>query len=153
MCHIVDALICRAVRKSQATSIRAKVTTNSELHQKNVSAQMINIERRIGTKRWKRFKLEHPIQLTWTDTGGILTDLPASSAKYVNVFHIDHGENKLTIYGVSIPVALSDFLRDKATYSVTVSVMGRRIQLDIFWCGHWKTIRVEGTMPRVRSRR
>jgi nucleoside 2-deoxyribosyltransferase len=148
--HLIKTEIVGA---SQATSIRAKVKTGSEIDQRNVSAQMIKIERRIEAERWKRFKLEQPIQLTWTDTDTILTDFLGCAAKYVNVFHVDHNENQLTIWKVPMPSALSAFLNQCATYRVTISVMGRQIQVDIIWRGHWNTMTARPTKRRVRSRR
>jgi nucleoside 2-deoxyribosyltransferase len=140
------------VGRSQATSIRAKVQTTSELHPKNVPAHIIKLERRIGRQRsWKRFDLRQPIQLTWADTDTIATDFVPSVPKYVNVFHIDHSEDNLTIWKVQIPAALADFLRQEATYRVTISVMGRQIQLDVLWRGNWSTMSVDVTKSRVRK--
>ena len=147
----VNVINTTIVGTSKATSIRVKVKTNSEIHSRNVPAQMTKIERRTGAER-KRFKLEQPIQLTWTDTDTILTDFSGSTAKYVNVFHIDHNENKLTIWRVSMPLALSAFLSIQATYRVTIEVMGRQIQLDIIWLGQWNTMTAELTKQK-RSRR
>jgi nucleoside 2-deoxyribosyltransferase len=149
----VSVVKTEIVGTSRATSIRAKVQTDSEIHRPNVSAHMVKIERRAGADRRKRFKLEQPIQLTWTDTDTILTDCFGSTEKYVNVFHIDHNENRLTIWRVSMPSALSEFLNSRATYKVAISVLGRQIQLNIVWHGHWSTMEVGLTKRRVRSRR
>lgn len=139
----------RTINNSQATSIRAKVKTGSKIERKNVSAQIVKIERRTGTRRWERFKLGQPIQLIWTDTDTISTNFSGLSTKYVNVFHIDHNENKLTIWR-SLPNALlSEFLNENARYRVTVSVMGRQIQLNIDWDGHWNTMRVD--LPKQKT--
>jgi nucleoside 2-deoxyribosyltransferase len=148
----VSVSVIKMEGMSEATSIRVKVKTNSEIHPRNVPAQMTKIERRTGAERWKRFKLEQPIQLTWTDTDTIYTDFSGSTAKYVNVFHIDHNENKLTIWSMSMPLALSEFLSIQATYRVTIEVMGRQIQLDIIWPGRWNTMTPELTKQK-RSRR
>ena len=40
---------------------------------------------------------------------------PASVTRYVNVFHIDHNENKLSIWRASLPEALAEFLSKRAT--------------------------------------
>jgi nucleoside 2-deoxyribosyltransferase len=138
-------------RGSQATSIRIKVTTDTELHLQNVAAHMETIERRIGTERWTSFKLPQPIPLTWTDTDAILTDFSSPTAKYVNVFHINHNDNKLTVWKMSMTGVLSEFLSKQARYRVTISVMGRRIQLDVVWRGRWNTMVVELAKRRVRN--
>jgi hypothetical protein len=128
---------------SQATSIRAKVKTSSEIHLRNVSAQMTKIERRIGKGKWKRFDLEQPIQLTWTDTDTISTDLNGPATKYVNVFHVDHSENKITIWRASMPLPLSAFLSKRATYRVTISALGRQTRLQIDWRGSWDVMKID----------
>jgi hypothetical protein len=143
----VSVIETKIVGQSEATSIRARIRSGSELRRKNISAEMLKIDRRIGNARWKRFKLEQPIQLTWTDTNAILTNFPPSATKYVNVFHIDHRENKLTLWGVSMPQTLSDFLSAQAKYRVTLSVMGRQLQLEMGWHGQWDTISVQAVSP------
>ncbi len=137
-----------SIPTSQATSIRAKVTTGSEVHRRNVSARMVKLERRVGRKPWKRFSLEQPIQLTWTD-GNISTDFHSSESKYVNVFHIDHRDNKLTFWVVPMPASLSEFLSQKATYRVAIAVLGKQIKLDIVWRGQWNTIMVARTKRKA----
>jgi hypothetical protein len=144
--------VTAVVGQSQATSIRARVKTGSELHLKNVSAQMIRIDRRIGKKKWKQFKLEQPIQLTWTDTDTILTDFPPSAAKYVNVFHVNHNNNKLIIWRLNpMPKALADFLAPKARYRVTVAVTGRQIQLEVDWRQNAMNMTVQLTKSTSRK--
>jgi len=126
---------------SAATSIRARVKTGSELHLKDVSAQMIRIERRVKGERWKRLKLEQAIPLRWLDTDTILTDFPASATKYVNVFHVNHDENKLTIWRLTpMPAVLEAFLNCDATYRATVSVRERHTRLEIIWHRDWRTM-------------
>jgi hypothetical protein len=133
----------RVIRHSQATSIRARVKTGSELDHKDVSAHITKIERRrLGSKKRERFKLEQPIPLTWVgDT--LSMNFSGAALKYVNVFHIDHVENKLTIWKVEMSKALSNFVNAKAVYRVTVSVLERQIQLDIDWRRDWKTVKVQ----------
>jgi nucleoside 2-deoxyribosyltransferase len=132
----------RIIGQSQATSIRARVKTGSELDQKDVSARMTKIERRIGNRKWKQFQLDQPIQLTWVgDTVSMNFSGPAT--KYVNVFHIDHNENELKIWNVPISEGLSKFLKAKAVYRITVSVLERQIQLDIDWRRDWRTLKVQ----------
>jgi hypothetical protein len=145
----VDVNVYQVTRKSKATSVRVKVKTSSELDVKNVSAQMVEIKRRIGSGSWKRFKPVQPIQLVWTDTNTILTDFDASAPKHANVFHVDHDENKMSIWGVEMLKPLGEFLSKRAKYRVTVSVMGRQIQLDVSWKGHWKTMAVELAQRRA----
>jgi hypothetical protein len=85
--------------RSDATSIRVKVTTGSEVGAQNVFAQIIGLKRRSGkTRRWTPFTPMQPIQLTWTDTDGPATDLPPAIPRYVNVFHIDHNDNNISIW-------------------------------------------------------
>ena len=68
---------------------------------------------------------------------------PASVTGYVNVFHIDHNENKLSISRASLADALAEFLSKRATYRITISMMGRQMSLDIVWEGRWSTITVK----------
>jgi hypothetical protein len=149
----VNIFNTQIIGSSQATSIRARVKTSSEAHLTNVPAQMIKIERRIDGQKWRQFKLEQPISLTWTDTDTILTDFPGSVTKYVNVFHVDHKQDQLTIWRMSMPLTLLEFLSAKARYRVTVSVMERLIQLDVVWRGQWNTMVVERTEQAKRTRR
>ena len=52
----------QVVGTSEATSIRARVTTGSEIHVKAVFAQMIEVQRRLkNAASWTRFKLMQPI--------------------------------------------------------------------------------------------
>lgn len=139
----VPVYITETVIRSQATSIRVKAKPGSELYPKNVSAQMIKIARRSGNAQWKPFRLEQPIPLTWADTNSPLTDFTSSTAKHANVFHVDHNANKLGIWGASISPALANFLKPKATYRVTVSVMGRQARLDVVWRKDWHTMHVK----------
>ena len=138
----ISVITTTIVGTSQATSIRAKVTTGSEIHQKNVAAQMVRVERRLE-KKWRRFKLEQPISLTWTDTDTIFTDFLGPVTRYVNVFHIDHKEGKLTVWKMSMPATLAEFLSPHGSYRVTISTMGRQLQLIILWHGDWNTMVVK----------
>jgi hypothetical protein len=60
----VSTFVTTRTGQSQARSIRVKVKHGSELPLKNVSAQMIKVERRLKGGRWKRFMLQQPIPLT-----------------------------------------------------------------------------------------
>jgi hypothetical protein len=93
---------------------------------------MTKVERRrIGRTKWEQFKLDQPIQLTWCGTDTVSMDFFGAAVKYVNVFHIDHDDKKLTIWKVSMSDALSKFLDAEALYRVTISVLEKHIQLDI----------------------
>jgi nucleoside 2-deoxyribosyltransferase len=141
-CFAVVAVgIAQQIVQSQATSIRLKVQPGSELHVKNVTAHLVKIQRRTRSNKWKQFNLEHPIQLTWTGNTGVTEIL--SAARYLNVLHIEHNENKLSIWGVRMPDGLANFWSANGAYRLTVSVMGRKTRLDISWKGHWDSINVD----------
>jgi nucleoside 2-deoxyribosyltransferase len=131
------------VGQSIATSIRAKVRTGSELHQENVPAHMTKIERRAGSSSWKSFKLRQHIALKWANNDSFFFDFRGPTEAHINIFHIDHGDNKLTIWGASLPQALQKFLDAKARYRVTFAVLGRQLRLEVDWrAKRWDKVEV-----------
>jgi len=129
--------------QSTAASIRVRVKISSELHQRNVSAHIIKIERRIRNGPWKQFDLINPIPLIWANNDKAQIDFIDATERHVNVFHVDHHDNKLTIWRFDIPQALQKFLDAKASYRVTVAVLDRKIRLDIDWHRDWRTMTVK----------
>jgi nucleoside 2-deoxyribosyltransferase len=126
-----------------ATSIRAKVRSGSELYQEHVQARMTKIERRTGSSNWKTFKLRQDVPLKWANNNGYFFDFLGPSEAHINIFHIDHNQNKLTIWGASLPLALQKFLDVKARYRVTFAVLGRQLRLEVDWCAkRWDKVEV-----------
>jgi CheY-like chemotaxis protein len=41
------------------------------------------------------------------------------------------------------PIDFAEFLSKRATYRITISIMGRQMPLDIVWEGRWSTITVK----------
>jgi hypothetical protein len=121
------------VDQSTATSIRAKVETGSELYQQNVQAQMTKIERRVGSNNWTAFELRQHIPLKWAINDSFFVDFRGPTVTHINVFHIDHNDNKLTIWGASLSQALTKFLNVRARYRVTIAVLGRQLRLEVDW--------------------
>jgi hypothetical protein len=134
--------------RSTAASIRVRVRTNSELHRKSVPAHITKIERRIGNKPWKQFSLNDPIPLTWADNDNVRIDFNGAAERHANVFHVDHNDNKLTIWRVDVPQPLQKFLDAKASYRVTVAVLDRKIRLEIGWPKDWQKITVKQVQKR-----
>jgi hypothetical protein len=119
-----------------------RLETDSEIQPKNVTAFMTKMEKYSGGGAWIESEAPGPVQLTWTDTDAIVTDFSGSTAKYVSVLHIDHNENRITIWRVPMPPSLVNFFNDLTKYRLTVSVMGRQYQIEIDWKGRWDTIEV-----------
>jgi hypothetical protein len=134
------------VGQSRATSIRVKVETNARIPPKNVTAFISKIEKGKVDGSWEEISISRDIQTTWTDTNNTITDLASSAPKYVNVLHIDHNENLLTIWQTSMPPSLVDFFKDTTTYRLTVSVVAqgvtRHTRIELDWKGKWDTIQV-----------
>src|SRR4029077_965484 len=122
--------------------------TNSELHRKSVSAHITKIERRIGNKPWKQFNLIDPIPLTWADNDNVRIDFNGAAERHANIFHVDHNDNKLTIWRADMPQPLQKFLDAKASYGVTVAVLDRKIRLEIGWHKDWQKITVKQVQKR-----
>lgn len=135
------------VGTSTATSIRVRVRANVELQPKNVTADITKIEKS-SHRGWQEIKLPAHIRLTWTDNT-IFMDFSESNVKYVNVLHIDHSDNKITIWGVP-PSLFEGFFDEATTYRITVSALARQYAIEVDWKGQWETIQVR---PAVRSRR
>jgi hypothetical protein len=137
-----------SVQQSTAVSIRVKVRTSSELHRKRVRAHITKIERRVRNER-KRFDLVDPIPLTWANNDNAQLDFDGAADGYANVFHIDHDDNKLTIWKFDMPQPLQEFFDAKGIYRVTVTVLGRNIRLDVDWPRDWKTMTVKRVQRRL----
>jgi hypothetical protein len=135
---------------STAVSIRVKVSTNSELHQKRVPAHITRIERRVRN-RWRQFYLIDQIPLTWANNDKVQIDFNGATEKHANVFHVDHNDNKLTIWKFDMSRPLQKFLDIKGSYRVTVSILGRKIKLDVGWPRDWKTMTVKQVRRRLSS--
>jgi hypothetical protein len=138
----VPVFIQAVVGQSQATSIRLKVEVSSELQPQNVTAFITKMEKYSSDRVWVECKSPESVQLTWADTDTIVTDFLNLTVKYLNVLHIDHNENKITIWRMPMPQSLVEFFNDVTKYRLTVSVMGRQSQIEIDWKGRWDTIRV-----------
>jgi hypothetical protein len=128
---------------SQATSVRLKVQTDGEMQQRDVMAYMTKIQKFTKDRDWLESKAPESVQLTWTDTDAIVTDFMDSSAKYVNVLHVDHNDNKLTIWRAPMPLSLVEFFKEETSYRLTISVMERQFRIEVDWKGRWDTIRVD----------
>jgi hypothetical protein len=129
-----------------ATSIRVRAQVNNDLSLQNVMAYIAKIEKQIAGGDWQISNYPQ-IQTTWTDTDDILTDIPGKAAKYINVIHIDHPENKITVYQrQKLSISLQNFTKDLTTYRFTVSVMAQgvtaKVAIEIDWKGNWETIQV-----------
>jgi hypothetical protein len=111
-----------AVPSSKATSIRIRVQANVELQPTKVSVHLTRIEKFTHDTSWQDIKLPQPIQLTWADTDTILTDFTDEAAKYINVLHIDHNDNKISIWRLP-PSSLVGFFNDASRYRLTVSAL------------------------------
>lgn len=135
-------------RQSTAASIRVRVRTSSELHRRRVPAHMTKIERRVRNKR-KQFNLIDPIPLTWADNNNVQIDFNGVAEKHVNVFHVDHNDNKLTIWGFDMSQPLQKFLNAKGIYRVTIAILDRKIRLDIGWPRDWKKMTVKQVQRRL----
>jgi hypothetical protein len=143
----------RVERSSLATSIRVRVHANSSLTLKNVMAYITRIEKLTDTGEWQESN-SPDIQLTWTDTDNLLTDIPGSSAKYANLLHIDHIDNRLAVWRTPMPPPLVDFVKDLTTYRFTVSVISREVrhtEIEIDWQGQWGTVQVRPA-PGITAR-
>jgi hypothetical protein len=57
---------------------------------------------------------------------GKVIQLRTSLLLLQGTFHIDHNENKLSIWRASLPEALAEFLSKRATYRITISIMGSK---------------------------
>jgi hypothetical protein len=129
-----------------ATSIRIRVRVNGRVMRHRVAAYITRIEKLTAAGEWQDGNFPQ-IQTTWTDTGDILTDISGNSAKYANVLHINHPDNKLTVYQrPTISTALADFAKDATTYRFTVSAaaegLAANARMEIDWKGKWDTIQV-----------
>jgi hypothetical protein len=142
----VNRIEQKVVGQSQATSIRVMVKTNTTVAQKDVTAFIEKIEKYTVSGSWDEAILPQSIQLTWADTDTNVTDLSNSVAKFINVLHIDHIDNKITIWRASMLPQLIDFFNDAATYRFTVSIMAqgeiRHAGIEIDWKGQWDAIKV-----------
>jgi hypothetical protein len=128
-----------------ATSIRVRVRVNRSVTLQRVTAYITKIEKLTADGEWQDGNYPQ-IQTTWTDTADILTDIPGKGAKYANVLHIDHPNNKLTVWQrPTISASLADFVKEATTYRFTVSAVARGFTasggIDIDWKGNWETIR------------
>ncbi len=138
----VPVYLSTVVGQSQATSIRVKVEVSSELEPQNVTAFMTRMEKFGADGAWVECKPPESVQLTWADTDTIVTNFLGSTAKYVNIIHIDHNDNKIMIWRVPMPQSLVEFFNNITKYRLTVSVMGRQYQIEIDWKGRWDTIQI-----------
>jgi hypothetical protein len=65
------------------------------------------------------------------------------SSKVWACAQIGHSDNKLTIWGTSLPQELAEFLDAQARYRVTIAVLGRQLRLEVDWRSkHWNAIEV-----------
>ena len=129
-----------------ATSIRARVSVKAGAPLQKVIAQITKIEKLTGDGRWQDLRFPF-IQVLWTDTGDILTDIPAKSSKYANLIHIDHPDNKITIsQGPTVSSALAELIEPGKKYRFTLSIQAGEVhptvQIEIDWKGSWDTIQV-----------
>jgi hypothetical protein len=140
--HAVHVVQPATWGQSTAASIRVKIKTSSELRRQRVRAYITKIEHRAGTK-WKQFNPIDPIPLVWANNNSVEIDFDGAAVRHANVFHIDHNDNKLTIWRFDMSQTLKDFLDAKGIYRVTVAVLGRKVRLDIDWPNDWRTMAVK----------
>lgn len=129
-----------------ATSIRVRVQVNSSVTLQRVTAYITKIEKLTAGGEWQDGNYPQ-IQITWTDSNDILTDIPGNSVKYANVVHIDHQDNKVTVWQrPTISASLEDFVKEATTYRFTVSAVAQGVTastgMEIDWKGNWETIEV-----------
>ncbi len=129
-----------------ATSIRGRVQVNSGVTLQNVMAYINKIEKLAVDGEWQDSNYPQ-IQTTWTDTNDILTNIPGQSVRYFNVLHINHPDNRISIWKRSmLSASLADFVKDVTTYRITVSItvqkVTRNLRIEIDWKGNWDTIQV-----------
>jgi hypothetical protein len=133
-------------RRSTATSIRLRVRSGSRFVAENVMAYITEIEKLSGARDWKK-STSPDVPLMWVGhEQGRAIEISSSTVKYLNILHIDHNENVLSVYQAQLPTSTQHFLEGAGTYRFTVSILGTGIKREnrilIKWQRRWDTLQV-----------